>query len=126
MKNWFRIHAGIFALLSVLFLYLLHHLPINHLFIDPFSEAIKSQDIMDVAFSKFRDNNNPALFDSNVFIINSGITDRRKIAITLGYLVRHNTKVIGVDLLFDTVYHTPVDTLLRNVLTTSNQMLIEL
>ena len=60
------IQATLCATLAVFFLYLLHHLPVNQLFIDPFSEAIKNHDIMDVGISNFRNHNDPSLFDDNI------------------------------------------------------------
>ncbi|MBK6352792.1 MAG: CHASE2 domain-containing protein [Saprospiraceae bacterium] len=122
MNQFKYYHGFIFSIISVLFLFLLHHLPVNQLFIDPFSEAIKHQDLIDVSFSKFRDHSDPKLFDSRIFIINSGITDRRKVATTINYLSRKSTKVIGIDLLFDTLYSTPADTLLRNAILSSPKL----
>lgn len=95
---------------------LLHSLPINQVFIDPFSEYIKHQDLMDISCSKFRDHSDPQLFDKRIFIINSEVTDREKIAQVLDYLTLKNTKAIGIDLLFDSLEHTRKDTLLRNAI----------
>ncbi len=102
-----------FALLSSGFLYFLHHIPVNQAFIDPFSEYIKNYDLMDITCSRFRDKNDPALFDNRVFIINSGTTDRAKIAACLEFLHRGQAKAVGVDLFFDSLYHQRADTLLR-------------
>ena len=85
-RNHPWIHALTYSGFSLLFVYLMHHLPVNQLFIDPFSEAIKSHDIMDVAFSKFRDKRKIS-FDSRIVIINSGITDRAKLAKTILYSI---------------------------------------
>ncbi|MBK6822963.1 MAG: CHASE2 domain-containing protein [Saprospiraceae bacterium] len=122
MNQFKYYHGFVFSIISVLFLFLLHHLPVNQLFIDPFSEAIKHQDLIDVSFSKFRDHSDPKLFDSRIFIINSGITDRRKVATAINFLSRKSTKVIGIDLLFDTLYSTPADTLLRNAILSSPKL----
>jgi len=123
--NQFKYYHGfIFSIISVLFLYLLHHLPVNQLFIDPFSEAIKHQDLIDVSFSKFRDHNDPKLFDNRIFVINTGITDRKKIAKTINFLSSRSTKVIGVDLLFDTLYTTPDDTLLSIAIANSSRVIL--
>ncbi|MEI2694997.1 MAG: CHASE2 domain-containing protein [Saprospiraceae bacterium] len=118
------IHALLYAFGGSLFLFLLHHLPVNQIFIDPFSEAIKNHDIMDIAFSKFRNHNDPALFDPRIVIINSKVTNREQIANTIDYLNRNEVAVIGVDLLFDTVYHTAQDTLLREVLESTKQLVL--
>ncbi|MBK8643836.1 MAG: hypothetical protein IPN15_17025 [Saprospiraceae bacterium] len=48
MNQFKYYHGFVFSIISVLFLFLLHHLPVNQLFIDPFSEAIKHQDLIDV------------------------------------------------------------------------------
>jgi len=108
------IHAFIYAIGGAIFLFLLHHLPVNQIFIDPFSEAIKNHDIMDIAFSKFRNHNDPSLFDSRIVIINSRITNREEVAKTIQFINRQQAAVIGVDLLFDTVYYNRQDTLLRD------------
>ncbi|MBK8297442.1 MAG: CHASE2 domain-containing protein [Saprospiraceae bacterium] len=118
------IHALLYAFGGSLFLFLLHHLPVNQIFIDPFSEAIKNHDIMDIAFSKFRNHNDPALFDPRIVIINSKVTNREQIANTIDYLNRNEVAVIGVDLLFDTVYHTAQDTLLREALTSAEKLVL--
>ncbi|MEP7195708.1 MAG: CHASE2 domain-containing protein [Saprospiraceae bacterium] len=115
-------HALIYSTASFLLLYFIHHLPVNQLFIDPFSEAIKGQDLMDVALSKFRNKKDAKLFEQRLLIINSGITDRTKIANTISYLNRHEAKVIGLDLLVDTFYKTPADTLLQTAIHNSNQI----
>jgi len=118
------IHALLYAFGGSLFLFLLHHLPVNQIFIDPFSEAIKNHDIMDIAFSKFRNHNDPALFDPRIVIINSKVTNREQIANTIDYLSRNKVAVIGVDLLFDTVYHTAQDTLLQEALLSAEQLVL--
>ena len=68
---------------------------------------------MDITCSKFRDHSNPKLFDNRIFIINSEKTDRKKIAKALEILHNKNVKVVGVDLLFDTLYNNQSDTLLQ-------------
>lgn len=118
------IHALIYAFGGSLFLFLLHHLPVNQIFIDPFSEAIKNHDIMDIAFSKFRNHNDPAFFDPRIVIINSKVTNREQIANTVGYLNRNKAAVIGVDILFDTVYYTKQDTLLQNAFLSTEQLVL--
>lgn len=101
---------------SLLIIFILHHLPVNQLFIDPFSEAIKGHDLMDIAISKFRDHNSPELYDDRILIINSGITDREKIAHTIDYLNSCGVKSIGIDLLFDSLYARKDDTILHQAL----------
>jgi len=118
------VHALLYAIGGAIFLFLLHHLPVNQIFIDPFSEAIKNHDIMDIAFSKFRDHNDPALFDSRIVIINSRITDREEIAKTVNFINRKQAAVIGVDILFDSVYHTRQDTLLRDAFMASDRLVL--
>ncbi len=109
-------HALIFSILSIAFLFFLHHLPLNQLFIDPFSEAIKNHDVMDVAISKFRNHDDPKLFDNNIIIINSKFTNRKDIATSVNFLLNKNVGAIGVDLIFDTLHQTAEDTLLANAL----------
>ena len=118
------LHAAIFAALSLLLLYALHLLPINQLFIDPFSEAIKHHDVMDVSFSKFRNHNKPELFDKNIIIINSGITDREKLANTINLVNARGSKAIGLDLILDTLYEKHSDTLLRDALQNANDKIV--
>lgn len=122
-KGKIRTHAFIFSVLATLFLFILHHLPIYQIFIDPFSEAIKSHDVMDVAFSKFRNHDDPALFESDVFIINSGVTDRKQLAQTINLVIEKQAKVVGVDLLFDKINYDEADTLLRAALQNENVIL---
>ncbi len=108
-------HAFIYAILSTLLLFVLHHLPINHIFIDPFSEAIKSQDVTDISISKLRDHRK-VKFDDRIFIINSEITDRALVAKSVNQLLKHDVSAIGVDLLFDSLNNNYNDTILANSL----------
>ncbi len=103
--------------------YILHHLPINQLFIDPFSEYIKRQDLMDISCSKFRSHTDPNLFDSRIFIINSESTDRNKLSQTLDYLTRKKVKTVGVDLFFDSLHYMHSDTMLH-IINQENKNLI--
>lgn len=116
MANKKYIQATLCSLLAVFILYLLHHLPVNQLFIDPFSEAIKNHDIMDVGISRFRDHTDPSLFDENVVILNSEKTNREDIAHVVNYLSSHKVAAIGIDLLFDKTPHNAIDTLLADAL----------
>ena len=108
------VNSLLFAFLSSGFLYFLHHIPVNQAFIDPFSEYIKNYDLMDITCSRFRDKNDPTLFDNRVFIINSGNTDRAKVASCLEFLDRTRVKAVGVDLFFDSIHLERADTLLRD------------
>ena len=110
------IQATLCASLAVFFLYLLHHLPVNQLFIDPFSEAIKNHDIMDVGISKFRDHTDPSLFDDNVVILNSEKTNRKEIAEVVQYLTNNGVAAVGIDLIFDRSPHNAIDTMLSEAL----------
>ncbi len=83
------------------------------MFIDPFSEAIKHHDVMDISFSKFRNHEQADLFDPRIFIINSGVTDRNKLSKTLDILSSKNVGAIGLDLLIDTLYNNHTDSLLQ-------------
>ncbi len=105
------LHGFLFTVLSVLLLFVIHHLPINHIFIDPFSEAIKSQDVMDIALSKFR-NHDQNRFDNRIFILNSEITDRRNISEAIERISQDEVTAIGLDLLFDSLYNDQRDTIL--------------
>ena len=116
-------HGIIFSLLSLFFLFILHHLPVNQLFIDPFSEAIKNHDVMDIAISKFRNHEDPELFDEKVLILNSEVTDRNDIVKSIDFLERQNVKAIGVDLIFDTLYNPKVDSNLARVCSNKNVVL---
>ncbi len=124
MKYIKEIHSVLFAILSLGILYFLHHLPFNQLFIDPFSEAIKNHDVMDVAFSRFRTHTDPALFDSRILIINSGRTDRAKMAATINYLNRKPIAGIGIDIILDTVYQNHADTLLQQAIAKSGKVVL--
>ncbi len=115
-KSKLKIHAFISSVLATLFLFILHHLPIYQIFIDPFSEAIKNHDVMDVAFSKFRNHDDPTLFDPEVFIINSEETDREQLAKAINLVIEKQAKVVGIDLLFDKSNYDKADTLLRAAL----------
>ncbi|MBK8670762.1 MAG: CHASE2 domain-containing protein [Saprospiraceae bacterium] len=114
MKQTDIIHALISSLLSLGILYFFHHLPFNQIFIDPFAEAIKNHDITDVAISRFRNHKDPALYDDRVVVINTGITDRSKVAQTIKYLGSRDVGAIGLDLVFDTFYQHKADTLLAS------------
>lgn len=120
MKTREIIHGFFYALFAVLFLFILHHLPVNQLFIDPFSEAIKNHDIMDVSFSRFRDKKDPALFDNRIILLNSEVTNRKDISEVINFLDRSGVAAIGVDLLFDSIDYTAVDTALVQSLSRPN------
>jgi len=114
LKLQSRIREGLlFSFFSLAILFVLHHIPFNQLFIDPFSEAIKNHDVTDIALSDFREKTQ-ADFDKRVFIINSGITNRNEIYKITDYLLRHHVKVIGIDILFDSLEHKGIDTLLAS------------
>lgn len=83
------------------------------MFIDPFSEAIKAHDVMDIGFSKFRKKDDPRLFDDRILIINSEITNRTKLAHTLDYLSSKDVAVIALDLLFDSLHIPAEDSLFK-------------
>ncbi|MBK9222874.1 MAG: CHASE2 domain-containing protein [Saprospiraceae bacterium] len=123
-KRSHSIHAGIFAMLCVGLMYFLHHLPVNQLFIDPFSEAIKQHDIMDIAFSKFRNHNKTHLFDNRIFVVNSGLTNREKLAQTINLLNEKGAQSIGLDILIDTFYQTKADTLLKEAIQKASTKII--
>lgn len=123
MKKASSIHALIFALLCTAFLFFLHLLPVNQLFIDPFAEAIKNHDITDVAFSRFRNNADPSLFDKRIMILNSERTDRAEVAVTVDFLTRHGAAGVGVDLLFDDTDTTKADSALSVALQHKNVVL---
>lgn len=126
LRRYFRIniHAFCFGVFATGILFILHLLPINQIFIDPFSEAIKHHDVMDIAFSKFRDHNKAELFDSNIVVINSGITNRERLAKSISLLNSMGTKVIGLDLLVDTFYNTRSDTMLRNAIQEADNIVL--
>lgn len=79
---------------------------------------------MDIAYSKFKDHSSPELFDNRILIINSGITDRKKIAHTIEYLNQADVKAIGIDLLFDSLHYHQDDTLLHAVLSKSEKVVL--
>lgn len=112
-RLWTSLFFGAFSLIMLGLIYLL---PINHLFIDAFGEAIKYHDITDISLSKFRDTDAPELFDQRVVLINTQRTDRAKVAATISYLHRHGAGAIGVDLLFDSVTGSAADTALARAL----------
>lgn len=116
-------HALIFALLCTAFLFFLHLLPVNQLFIDPFAEAIKNHDITDVAFSKFRNNADPSLFDERIMILNSERTDRSEVATAIDFLTRHDAAGVGVDLIFDDRGSVKVDSALSAAIMRDNVVL---
>ena len=93
------------------------------MFIDPFSEAIKNHDIMDVSISKFRNHSDPSLFDNQVMILNSEITNREDIVNAIEYLENRGVKAIGIDLVFDSLHHNKTDTLLADCLSYPNVIL---
>ncbi len=68
---------------------------------------------MDIALSQFRNHDDPSLFDERVIIINSGVTDRAKVAQTLELLNEKQASAVGLDLLCDTCTFTKQDTALR-------------
>lgn len=115
-----------FALFSTFILFVLHHLPVNQIFIDPFSEAIKQHDVMDIAFSKFRDHNKIALFDTNIVVLNSGITNRANLAKTITLLNAYKVRAMGIDLLFDTMstQSPKADTLLQSAIKRSKNLVL--
>ncbi|MBK9108717.1 MAG: CHASE2 domain-containing protein [Saprospiraceae bacterium] len=124
MKKHTIVHGFIYALGSLLIIFILHHLPVNQLFIDPFSEAIKGHDLMDIAISKFRNHGSPELYDDRILIINSGVTDRQKVAQTIDYLSSTQVKAIGIDLLFDSLYYNRDDTILHEALLQSKSVVL--
>lgn len=103
-----------YAVFGAAVLFVLHHLPVNQLFIDPFSEAVKDYDLMDIAISQFRDHHLPELYDDRIAIVNTGVTDRSDLACALELLSNQPIAAIGLDLLLDTLYRTPEDSLLRD------------
>lgn len=128
IKRFFRIniHAFIFGLFGVVVLWGLHLLPINQIFIDSFSEAIKQHDIMDITFSKFREHNDPKLLDKDIVIINNGVTENGRLAKTINLLSKLNVKAIGLDIVLDSVTSKlkPEDTLLRKAIFSAGNIVL--
>ncbi len=79
---------------------------------------------MDIAFSKFRDKKESRLYDNRILIINSGITDRTELADAIQYLNKQDVKVIGLDLLLDSLYGKPSDTLLRDAIQACDRIVL--
>lgn len=110
------IQALIYSTLCVAFIFLLHKLPFNHLFIDSFGEAIKYHDVTDIGISKFRNHADPSIYDDRLLLLNSEVTNREELTHAIDYLLRNDVAAVGIDLLFDTLYQTSTDTLLAAVL----------
>lgn len=79
---------------------------------------------MDIAFSKFRNHTDPSFYDGRILVLNSGKTDRKKIAHTLDYLNRVDAKAIGLDILLDSFYQLPEDSLLQKSLMGAKQTVL--
>lgn len=127
-KRFFKIniHAFIFGLFGVLVLWGLHLLPVNQIFIDPFSEAIKQHDIMDITFSRFREHNDPKLLDKDIVIINNSITENGRLAKTLTLLSKLKVKAIGLDIVLDSLTSKlkPEDTLLSKAISSVGNIVL--
>ena len=117
LHSFRRRHAFVFGLMSVLLIFVIHHLPFNHLFIDAFGEAIKYHDVTDIGLSKFRDHADPDLYDERVIIINTMMTDREQVTDVINYVTQFDVASIGVDLLFDQLQDPSIDSALAAALT---------
>ena len=78
---------------------LLYVIPQNVDFLNPVSQALGDFDITDMAFSKFR-NEEEVDVDTNIVLVNIGMADRAEIAQIIQNLNWYEPAVIGVDAFF--------------------------
>ena len=100
-----------------------YFIPQNFNFLDPIGQALGDMDITDMAFSQFRDEEKMTV-DTNIVIVNIGLTDRSGIADIINNLNRFQPAVIGVDAFFRNPKDEWGDSLLRDALENTENLVL--
>lgn len=98
-----------------IFLVLLGMIPINFYVLNPMKTALKDFDFNDIAYSKLG-KAEATRTDSNIVVLNIGNADREGIAYIIDKVSSLGPKVIGLDVLFEGEREPEKDSLLRQVL----------
>jgi CHASE2 domain-containing sensor protein len=114
----------IFATFAVfIFLILLGLIPINFYVLNPLKLALKDFDFNDMAYAKLEKSGNTPI-DSNISIINIGHADREEIAYIIEKVSSLHPKVIGLDAYFESEKDLRQDSLLRNVIEQTKNLVV--
>ena len=91
-------------------------LPLNTSILNPFKTALKDLDFNDIAYSVLKKNNDMP-FDNRIVIVNIGHADRFGLAMMIEKLSAGKPKVIGLDVLFDGPRDPMHDSIMRETVT---------
>jgi CHASE2 domain-containing sensor protein len=106
-------HITGYILLTFGFIWLIRLIPMNIPILDPLNDQIGQYDINDRVFSQLRDHHSVGL-DTNLVIINSETNDRIELSKAIEKLDSLGTKVVGFDILLDSLKGEVEDSLLKN------------
>ena len=109
------VHKAGYIIVTFGFIWLIRLIPLNVPIFDPLNDQIGQYDINDRVFSKLRDHQSVPL-DTQIIIINSETNDRIELAHALAKLDTLGAKVIGFDILLDSLKDGMIDSLLKSVI----------
>ncbi len=98
-------------------------IPINTHVLDPIKLALQDFDYNDMAYSQFNKNSHTAV-DTGIVIINIGEADRTEIAAIIEKAAAENPIVTGVDVLFNEPKEAQVDSILQQLFSSSNKIVL--
>jgi CHASE2 domain-containing sensor protein len=98
-------------------------IPINTHVLDPIKLALQDFDYNDMAYSQFNKNSHTAV-DTGIVIINIGEANRTEIAAIIEKAAAENPIVTGVDVLFNEPKEAQVDSILQQLFSSSNKIVL--
>lgn len=114
----------ILATLSVFaVIWLLSLIPLNTGILNPFKTALKDLDFNDIAYAALNKNEGTP-FDNRIIIVNIGNADRIGLAGMIEKIRAAKPKVIGLDVVFHAAQEPIPDSLLRNMIQTTPNLVI--
>ncbi len=122
IKRLLQPHSIIITAIIFLFIWILHFLQLNMHYLDPFNNGIKDYEVTDIVYAYL--SNDPYFFEDSIVLVNTDQPDRIKVAQLIEKLDSAEAKVIGVDILFTKFHRTQADTLLRDVINKSKNVVL--
>lgn len=115
-------HSLIVTCLMFILIWVLDIIRLNLHFLNPFNETIRDYEITDIVYSRLRDKR--IELDDRIVLINTGRPDRDTIRMLLDRIVAASPRVVALDILFDGRKDARTDSLLRNSLTRTENIVI--
>ena len=123
LKYLFKRDAILATIMVFVVMGMLALIPINTHVLDPIKLALQDFDYNDMAYSQFNKNSHTAV-DTGIVIINIGDADRAEIAAIIEKAAAENPIVTGVDVLFNEPKEAQVDSILQQLFSSSNKIVL--